>query len=71
MAIDLENRLKKKYTAMSKWAKQNQISCYRIYSKDLAEYPFILDAYDSNLVVWLYERKKDVSIEQKQNYFVS
>lgn len=68
MTTDLENRLKKKYTTISKWAKQQHISCFRVYSKDLAEYPFILDIYNYNAVIWVFDRKKDTTPQHQKNY---
>jgi 23S rRNA G2069 N7-methylase RlmK/C1962 C5-methylase RlmI len=68
MTTDLENRLKKKYTTISKWAKQQNISCYRVYTKDLAEFPFILDIYNTNAVVWFFDRKKDTSTQHQETY---
>ena len=68
MNIDLENRLKKRYTALSKWALQQGITCYRLYSKDLAEFPFICDIYNSYLVVWVYDRKRDDTQQKKDTY---
>lgn len=55
----LFNRLKKRYSHLKKWALHQQLTCFRVYEKDLTEYPFILDWYDGSVVVWIYDRKKD------------
>jgi len=55
----LTNRIIKRQKHLQKWAKRNQITCYRIYERDLPEYPLILDWYDGFAVMWLYERTKD------------
>lgn len=45
----LLNRLKKNDKHLAKWAKRNQVSCYRIYDADLPEFSFALDRYSSSL----------------------
>ncbi len=44
-AVDFANRLKKNFKKLSKWAKQNAITCYRIYDADLPEYAAAIDIY--------------------------
>lgn len=39
------NRLRKNLRKLGKWAKQNQISCYRLYDADLPEYAVAVDVY--------------------------
>jgi 23S rRNA (guanine2445-N2)-methyltransferase / 23S rRNA (guanine2069-N7)-methyltransferase len=39
------NRLQKNVKKMAKWAKQQQISCYRVYDADLPEYAVAIDIY--------------------------
>ncbi|MDD5267340.1 MAG: bifunctional 23S rRNA (guanine(2069)-N(7))-methyltransferase RlmK/23S rRNA (guanine(2445)-N(2))-methyltransferase RlmL [Methylococcales bacterium] len=39
------NRLKKNLKKMSKWARQNHITCYRVYDADLPEYAAAVDIY--------------------------
>jgi len=45
----LENRLKKNYKHLSRWAKRNGISCYRLYDADLPEFAFVLEVFTSEL----------------------
>lgn len=40
------NRLKKKYKELRKWARKNNISCYRLYDRDIPEIPVSLDVYE-------------------------
>ena len=58
----LTNRLRKRIRHLRKWAKRHDISCYRLYERDIPEFPLIVDWYDGEAVVWLYERgsKDDV-----------
>lgn len=40
------NRLAKRYRALRKWARRNEISCYRVYDRDIPEIPLALDLYE-------------------------
>ena len=67
----LANRLKKRQRHLGKWARRNGITCYRLYERDIPEFPLILDWYDGEAVVWLYRRTRDetdrdVQIWQRQ-----
>jgi 23S rRNA (guanine2445-N2)-methyltransferase / 23S rRNA (guanine2069-N7)-methyltransferase len=46
-AIMFANRLQKNLKTLSKWAKQNAITCYRVYDADLPEYAVAIDIYQS------------------------
>ncbi len=63
------NRLKKNLKKMSKWARQQQISCYRLYDADLPEYAVAVDLYQGEKL-WVnvqeYEAPKSIS-EHKAN----
>ena len=48
------NRLAKNLRKLSKWLKNEKVTAYRIYDKDIPEYPFIVDIYQDHAVV--YER---------------
>ena len=66
----LSNRLQKRQRHLRKWAKRNQITCYRLYERDIPEYPAIIDWYDGEAVVWLYSRKKDVTAIEEEAWQV-
>lgn len=55
----LLNRLRKRRTHLRKWARRRGITCYRVYEKDIPDQPIVLDWYDGEAVVWLYDRKRD------------
>jgi 23S rRNA (cytosine1962-C5)-methyltransferase len=40
------NRLQKNFRHWAKWAKRRGISCYRIYDRDVPEFPVALDLYE-------------------------
>lgn len=48
------NRLQKNYAHLKKWAKRNQIDCYRVYDADLPEYAFAIDLYHDYAVLQEY-----------------
>lgn len=43
------NRLLKNYRHWSKWARRQSISCYRLYDRDIPEYPVIVDWYEGRV----------------------
>ncbi|MCP4186890.1 MAG: bifunctional 23S rRNA (guanine(2069)-N(7))-methyltransferase RlmK/23S rRNA (guanine(2445)-N(2))-methyltransferase RlmL [Gammaproteobacteria bacterium] len=45
----LLNRLQKNVRHLQRWAKRNEVSCYRIYDADLPEFAFALDVYQSEI----------------------
>ena len=51
--IDLTNRLKKRYKHLAKWAGRNTITCYRLYDRDLTDFPLIIDYYDGHAIAWV------------------
>ncbi len=61
------NRLKKNLKKFAKWAKQNSVSCYRVYDADLPEYAVAIDIYQGS-TTWInvqeYEPPK--SIDQQK-----
>ncbi|NOR70826.1 MAG: bifunctional 23S rRNA (guanine(2069)-N(7))-methyltransferase RlmK/23S rRNA (guanine(2445)-N(2))-methyltransferase RlmL [Methylomarinum sp.] len=57
------NRLKKNLKKMKRWAKQQNISCYRLYDADLPEYAVAVDIYQGEKL-WVnvqeYEAPKTI-----------
>ena len=59
------NRLKKNLKKLSKWAKQNNITCYRVYDADLPEYAVAVDIYQGEQTwVNVQEYEPPKSIDQ-------
>jgi 23S rRNA G2069 N7-methylase RlmK/C1962 C5-methylase RlmI len=54
----LANRLRKKQRHLRKWAKRNQITCYRVYHLDVPEIPFSIDRYNDKLYVSEWKRRR-------------
>jgi 23S rRNA (cytosine1962-C5)-methyltransferase len=63
-----QNRLEKVYKHLSKQARRQGISCYRIYDHDLPEFPFIVEMYDDKLYVSEYKRKHSMSEEEHEGW---
>ena len=65
---DLKNRLLKQFKHYQKWANKQAISYYRLYDKDLPDYPCRIDWVDSSIICWIYNRKKDDTDDKKLVY---
>ncbi|MEW8262123.1 MAG: class I SAM-dependent methyltransferase [Candidatus Thiodiazotropha taylori] len=60
------NRLQKNYRHWSKWARRREISCYRIYDRDIPEFPLAIDWYDGQLHLQIFARKGLQPLDQTQ-----
>jgi 23S rRNA (guanine2445-N2)-methyltransferase / 23S rRNA (guanine2069-N7)-methyltransferase len=47
------NRLRKNLERLEKWARRNDVACYRVYDADMPEYAFAVDVY-GNDQRWVY-----------------
>jgi len=54
------NRLKKNLKPLRKWAKRENINCYRVYDADLPEYSVAIDLYNDRLHVQEYVAPKTI-----------
>ncbi|AEF86812.1 conserved hypothetical protein [Treponema primitia ZAS-2] len=52
----LENRLRKRYRHLRKWAKRLETGAFRLYDRDIPEIPLVLDLYGDSIAGALYER---------------
>lgn len=48
---DLANRLARMRKHWAKWARKRDITCYRVYDRDIPEYPFVADIYEDHLIL--------------------
>ncbi|MDB5226681.1 MAG: methyltransferase protein [Bacteroidota bacterium] len=62
--LSFENRLAKVYKHISKIARKQQLSCFRVYNVDLPEFPFIIDVYKDLVYVAEYKSKHKLSEEE-------
>ncbi|SHO42948.1 bifunctional 23S rRNA (guanine(2069)-N(7))-methyltransferase RlmK/23S rRNA (guanine(2445)-N(2))-methyltransferase RlmL [Desulfopila aestuarii] len=60
---DFANRLKKNLKKMLKWSVKEQISCYRVYDRDLLEYNVSIDIYEKWVHVQEYAPPVSVKAE--------
>ena len=66
--IMFRNRLTKVFRHVSKQAKRQAISCYRIYDHDLPEFPFCIEFYGEQLYVAEYKRRNNMSEEEHDDW---
>jgi len=62
--IMFSNRLAKVYKHRSKLAKRMNIECYRLYDKDLPEFPVMIDLYDKRVCLSEYRAKHHLTEEE-------
>lgn len=48
---DLANRLARMKKHWAKWARRRGITCYRVYDRDIPEYPYMADIYEDHMVL--------------------
>lgn len=63
-----QNRLSKVYKHRSKQAKRMGISCYRLYDKDLPEFPVSIDVYGDKVCLSEYRAKHHLTEEEHQDW---
>lgn len=49
-----KNRLRKNYKHIRKWAKRTQTNAFRLYDRDLKDYPFAIDFYNGRFCVQFF-----------------
>lgn len=60
VAMDFANRLVKNYKTLKKWIVKNNISCYRLYDRDMPEYNVLLDIYGDKIHLQEYKPPKTI-----------
>ena len=60
-AAPLANRLKKNARHLTKWARRESLEAYRLYDRDIPEFPYAIDRYGDWLHVQLFEGKRPLS----------
>lgn len=58
-AAEFSSRLAKRARHLRKWPTKREITCYRLYDRDIPEVPFAIDRYGEAVVVAEYERPHD------------
>lgn len=65
---EFENRLLKVDRHISKWARRQGITCYRIYDNDLTNFPLVIDRYEQAIHVAEYQRHHSLDETQHQQW---
>ena len=60
----IQNRLEKNFKKLQAWSDKYKIDAYRLYNRDIPEYPFIVDRYKSSFVVY----DKSEKIDEEKNH---
>jgi len=55
----LANRIRKNYRHVRKWAKRTATDCFRIYDREIREYPLAIDFYAGRYCVHVFARGSD------------
>jgi 23S rRNA (cytosine1962-C5)-methyltransferase len=66
--IMFDNRLKKVYRILGKQARQQGVSCYRLYDRDLPEFPLIIDLYGAEVLVTEYRSQHRLTEEDYERW---
>lgn len=61
----LSNRLRKNSRHWGKWARRREISCYRIYDRDIPEFPLIIDWYEGKVHAQTYTHSDEEFSEEE------
>ncbi len=62
------NRLTKVFRHVSKLAKRQQVSCYRVYDHDIPEFPFCVEIYGDKIYMAEYKRHHGMTEEQHETW---
>lgn len=66
--ISLSNRIAKNYKHLRKMMQKSQIEAYRIYDRDLPEFPFAIDIYANHLHIQEYDTGWKISEQDYQEW---
>lgn len=64
----LKNRIRKNYRHLRKWGNRTKTNCFRIYDRDIKEYPLAIDFYDGRFCVHYFTSTRD-SDEPRQDLY--
>jgi len=64
----LANRLQRMHRHWRRWARRSEVTCYRLYEKDIPEHPLVIDWYDGRALVWAMHRTRDETEPQRARW---
>ena len=62
----LKNRIRKNYRHVRKWAKRTETNCFRIYDREIRQYPLAIDYYGGRYCVHYFSRGRDAEEPSKE-----
>lgn len=68
-ASPLKNRIRKNYKHIRKWAKKTLTNAFRIYDRDIKEYPLAIDFYNGRFLVHYFTSSREEE-EPRQDLYV-
>lgn len=57
----LTNRMRKNYRHIRKWAKRNRTNCFRIYDREIRQYPAAIDYYAGKFCIHYFSPSREKS----------
>ncbi len=63
-----KNRIRKNYRHIRKWAQRTQTNCFRIYDRDIKEYPLAIDYYDGRFCAHYFSQTRDQAEPRQDHY---
>ena len=63
----LLNRLDKSRQRLERWARRENLEAWRLYDRDMPEFPLAIDRYGACLHVQVYERRRPMEPEQVED----
>ena len=74
----LADRLARRMKHLAKWARKQDITCFRLYERDIPEYPIVIDWFgdlgaedpsrEGDAVAWFHERRRDEDLDEALAY---
>lgn len=62
----IKNKLNKNFKHKKKWARKSNIEAYRLYDREIPDYPYIIDVYDDKFLI--YSKTKEKLDSDKTHY---
>jgi len=70
-ASPFKNRIRKNYRHVRKWAKRTTTDCFRIYDRDIKEYPLAIDFYAGKFLVQFISFDGDIEPKEEVEQVLS
>lgn len=67
----LVHRIQKVFRHRRKWARRSGVTCFRVYDRDLADQPLVVDWYDGDALVWAFDRARNETEAQEEDWLAA